>query len=409
MALFLVIPIFLLLQGVVFLTTGVVDVVGASFIATSRVAPSSFVDRRRSLPYSLHHSQQLGRQKNLKIKSAVQDDDQNDLDLTTNEILLDNLHTKIDDFAIDFASIIQRPIPDSKNMELWLDLRDTALLPKAAMDYLSENLEDFMTSGASGSNVVDRVILSEEAFARWATSSSEQKDGTTTPSILYVPSTANGNTSNLDLILSSPATQQSLPCGKVIQSQASGALFNPVLALDIVMTEGGWILMEPARDTDEVTWLGEVTSLVTFLMASSVSSSSGGLGGGSAILLPSDEAEAEEQKYATPVGKGIALACSTASLLMEVSKLILTQTSLPTGTTTSEGGILLPASDSSSNAEEDLKTIISLVDGNDPIGDNDQLPVAVVLPLDIQIWQTALYLMSDCEATDMNEGDDEER
>lgn len=389
------------------LATGVVDVIDASFITLSRVTPSSFTGR--SLPYHLHLYGQVQQQRNVEIRSTIKEEDEDDLDLdfTTNDILTDTLNTNIDDNAIDFASIIQPPFPDSKNMELWLDLRGMALLPKAAMDYLSENLEGFVTSGASGSNMVDRVILSEEAFARWVASSSDQEDGMTNPSILYVPSSTNDNNSNLDLVFSSPTTRQSVPCGKVIQSQASGALFNPVLALDIVMTEGGWILMESARDTDDATWLDEVTSLVTFLMASSVTSSLGSFGGDSAILLPSDEEEVEEQKYATPVGKGVALACSTVSLLMEVSKLVLTQTSLPTGTTTSEGGILLPASDISINAKEELKSIISLVEGNDAKGGDDQLPVAVVLPLDIQLWQTALYLMSDCEASDMSEDNDE--
>ena len=347
----------------ILLTTGVV--------ATNRIGVGFIRQPGGPLPFNLnslqHHRQRRGGKSSIlrsidnrvRLSSKTNDDDGSGLEISQSR---------------------------GNAMELWLDLRGTALFPKAAMDYLCENV-DGVTPEA-----IDRVIMSEEAFEKLLVKEENQNSGETT--ILYVPSHGD------DLVMSSATAQQSFPCGKVIRSQ-EGLLFNPILALDIVMANGGWILVEQGPETYDKGWLEEVGSLVTFLMSSSSSSISGSLGMSDPDLSLAKNGELEK-KYATPAGNGVAIACTTANSLMEVSKVILTQTSLPTGTTTSAGGILLPSSSSSGS---DLKSL-EIVQQIGTQVDDDQLPVAVVLPLDIQLWKTAMYLISDCELEEGDESSD---
>eukprot|EP00797_Seminavis_robusta_P032525 Sro72_g039960.2 (224) ;mRNA; r:85465-86136 len=178
--------------------------------------------------------------------------------------------------------------------------------------------------------------------------------------------------------------QQSFPCGKVVRSTAGG-LFNPVLALDIVMTNGGWVLLEHNRnDMEEAQFLEEVNSLMTFLVGSSTSTTQS--------LNGDDDVDNNPKRHDTVAGSGMAIECVSQNVLVEVSKSIMTMASIPTGTTsTSPGGILLPSSTSSST--EKTENDLILVEGGT---DEDQpLPLAMVLPLDFKLWKAAIEMIAD--------------
>lgn len=279
------------------------------------------------------------------------------------------------------------------HVEFWLDLRDTALFPKAAIEYLSENVDGDLL------HMVDRVILSEEAANQLLLQQEKRKkqeqiagdlefvDTNKAFSILYVPSRSD------DLVLSDSSTEQSFPCGKILRSEQK-ALQNPIVALDIVMTQGGWVLLEPDPETEDSVWMEEASSFMTFLLSSTTSTSSLNLGG---ILLDSGEDNNDnnsDQSLATLIGKGLAIFCSSRTALMEVSKAVLSFTGLPGESTTSPGGILLP---SSPPAENELMLVDSdeASSGNKKSKKKEQLPVAMVIPLDIKLWQTTIDLMSD--------------
>lgn len=276
---------------------------------------------------------------------------------------------------------------DNGGMKLWLDLRGTALLPSAAIEYLKENVDD----GFHSSSVIDRVVLSEASFEALLSQDDDQQPENRRD-VMYAPSQGD------ELILSSYDNQQSLPCGKFIRSK-KGLMFNPIQALDIIMTKGGWICMEKAPESEDKDWFEEVASLLSLLMASSSSSLGQSLGGDTTTLLDSTSNTDTTTKpaYVSAAGRGLAIACSTASLLMDIGKLYLQQTSLKAGTTTSPGGILLPANKSCSNSVLDY--VLGSLEGINGFVthavDDDRLSIAVLLPLDIQLWKTAIDLISD--------------
>ena len=60
---------------------------------------------------------------------------------------------------------------------------------------------------------------------------------------------------------------------------------------------------------------------------------------------------------------------------------------------------------SSSSSGSDLN-LLEIVQQIGTQVDDDQLPVAMVLLLDIQLWKTAMYLISDCELEEGDESSD---
>lgn len=321
------------------------------------------IEYRKKLPHSVPSSCGSRRDKSLPIRLKWHH----------------HLSQNNDDIS-DLKSLDLSSPSDEQNIEFWLDLRDTALFPNAAIDYLSENIEGNLQG------MIERVLLSEEAMDQWIEKKKQQKqksvlsNHTTTVSSLYVPSRSD------DLVLSDETTQQSVPCGKVIKSELK-TLQNPIVALDIVMGQGGWVLMEQNDEVDENAWIEEVSSLMTFLLSSTSKTSSINLQG--LVLAANDNADTKS--LSTQIGNGIAIVCSNRSQLMEVSKCILTLSGLPGDTSTSPGGILLP----NSKPKNDESTVVN--------GDSLQstkekrIPVATVIPLDINLWQTAVYLMSDTQ------------
>ena len=67
---------------------------------------------------------------------------------------------------------------------------------------------------------------------------------------------------------------------------------------------------------------------------------------------------------------------------MDVCKEIMALTSLPKGTSTSPGGILLPSS-------EDVSTIVLPNDKQM----EDKMAIALAIPVDVSLWQTAIDLV----------------
>jgi hypothetical protein len=95
--------------------------------------------------------------------------------------------------------------------------------------------------------------------------------------------------------------------------------------------------------------------------------------------------------YSTIAGSGMAIACPSRNLLVEVSKSIQALASLPGGASISPGGILMPAV-----VNKHLDGTSGCIRVEDA---NDQLTLAVVLPLDLKLWKTAMELVADPEDT----------
>jgi hypothetical protein len=266
-----------------------------------------------------------------------------------------------------------------KTMELWLDLRGTALSPKDAISILSENVYSEYTTI---NEIIDRVIVSPETMDKIILK--QQPQGIP---VFFVPA------QSVDLVVSDPIKQQSLPCGKLIRSTL-GTLFNPIVALDIVMKNGGWVLLEHNPDTGEPSFLEEVNSLMSFLVGSSSST----LTLSFERLIPGGvegtNKEEDSMIYSTIAGSGMAIACPSRNVLVDVSKSILALSSLPGGASTSPGGILLPTA--MKNNHDGAADIIQVEDAENA---KEGLTLAVVLPLDLKLWSTAMELVADPDDT----------
>jgi len=310
--------------------------------------------------------------------------------------------------SMDLSADERQRISPPKDLELWLDLRDTALFPKEAISYLNENLDGITPE------IIDRVILSEKIMDKVI---KQEKENTKDDFIsLYVPSYSD------DLVMSCQQNQQSIPCGKIIMSKR-GVMFNPMSAHEIVIDKGGWILLERNSDVKESDWMEEVSSLMTFLSSSTLSSSTSSSWMLDATpLTPKGSGTGKKnddnppiKQYDTPAGNGMAISCPSRSLLVEIGKAILSQTGLPSGTYTSPGGIMLPTSNGAlpvlDNGNEILSLDKLLETGNKNNNEKDHLTIALAIPLDIKVWQTAIDLLftdpgdEDCDDEDEDEQD----
>lgn len=237
------------------------------------------------------------------------------------------------------------------SVELWLDLRDTAILPQAALGHMNEN--QWVTTNddrTTSSTLIDRVLISGSDVAQ-VVKRMTRDERIIMPEILYVDIQDN-------TIRSVHYATQIL--GGVV-SLTDNEFTDPLPALDIV-SAGGWVVVDSGEIVDEDKRNQAVNGLVDFLAAGASSSASS-----SSLLLGADRSDQRDTECHDHESRGgIALGCSNKNDVLRAgsySQSIVTSSSL----TTSNGGILIRSS-----ADDDAS-----------------LRVAVAVPFDATLWKTA--------------------
>ncbi|KAL7568716.1 hypothetical protein ACA910_021710 [Epithemia clementina (nom. ined.)] len=275
----------------------------------------------------------------------------------------------------------------SKQRQLWLDLRETAIRPDEALSFLQDLIfdsddddqeldddDDDSTTATTSSrqqsisinDLVDRILLTEHAFEDLVQTQKSQ-------GILYV---TNGGA----LVADTGSSQQSIQIGKVIFRSING-MFDPTIALD---DDFEWILLDIQEDVGNIQlYTEQVEGLLQIVQASSF-----------------DTNKSQEQKVIARQrtgGKCVAVACPTRELLISIDRCLAVQ-NISGGrfTAQTDSGILI-ASNNGNNTLEERN------DGDDwPTTAQSSLfskpgamTTAVVLPFDSWLWKTALELQQE--------------
>lgn len=232
--------------------------------------------------------------------------------------------------------------------QLWLDLRGTAVVPRAALSLLDE--DDMMF-------LVDRVLVSEQDAHRTA---SFWKEGD--PQMLIVSET--------DGTLCSASDEAE--CYGTSFLVEEKVFLDPLPALDTV-SNGGWAFVDTDEASNEESRQEAMCNLVSLLSSSGISSGAS-LQLGSGLLLDSGKSgNLRVSPYANDGKAGLAVTCRTTSDVVKMASVL--QVSLSGGVTSTDSGILLQSdSMDASNTEPTLSS-------------------ALVLPFEIPLWKAASYVL----------------
>ena len=237
-------------------------------------------------------------------------------------------------------------------VEIWLDLRDTAILPQAALEHMNEN-QWITDDDTTSSSMIDRILISGSDVAQVVKQMSRE-DEENIPETLYVDKQDQTIRSIEDV---------SHVLGGVV-SLKDDEFADPLPALDI-MSKGGWVVIDSEEIIDEDKRDEAIGGLVDFLAAGASSSASS-----SSLLLGVDRSDqggdTEEGVEAGNKG-GIALKCTNKNDVLRAGS--YSQSVASSGSlTTTDGGILIQ-----SNADDVASS----------------LKIAVAVPFDAMLWKAA--------------------
>lgn len=240
-------------------------------------------------------------------------------------------------------------------IELWLDLRGTAVHPQAAIEYLLEQLQDDDDGDGDQNNVIDRVLLSDKSFQNLISSSDPYVE---TSEVLYVPD------ENVDLLALS-RNGVSYPYGNLVYvpNDAAVVVEDPMQAVQTLL-EGKWVVLmndEKGGEPDgalRMKAVGEFLDIAAMAVGGDWGSTSEFESG---LLFRKDS---KEEKSKTG---GVAIGCSTKSSLMQLASVLRCLQMSGTSTTKTDSGIMLSGSGPSSSS----------------------FSTALVLPFDAILWKTA--------------------
>ena len=274
--------------------------------------------------------------------------------------------SRIEISSQDLRDVLSDELIPQKETGLWLDLRQNAMHPKAAIEQLETQI--------GSKSFVDRILLSETVFQNLIDFNDMYL---TTSRILY-------QSSESDDIFSCSNQGLSTPFGSVLSapSDATMPVEDPIQALEQISC-GKWLLLQTneGRIDDQVESL-RIDAVGNFL---DIVSSSSDLNiwnsspESSGLVLPS--AGSEEQDSDTSSFGGVGVACNTKSEVMKLASTLQLKQGGSTNSVT-ESGIILQSSSEASNA----------------------VATAVVLPFAIDLWQVATLVFGDDCYIDDNEG-----
>jgi hypothetical protein len=246
----------------------------------------------------------------------------------------------------------------SKRTELWLDLRSTAIHPKAAMEYLESQL-------GSSTHFVDRILLSEQAFQNLIDYSDLY---IRTSRILYQNSENNA-------ILAATGDGLSVPFGRFLpfpSNNAAVVVEDPIHAIQII-SAGRWLVLGNENDNvDHEQECKRLDGIRNFLEIACTASGAGAWGAASGttkgLMLPTVRSDARGGSTAHGVG-GVAIKCYSSSALMKLaSAILLMEPGLMTSVTNS--GIVIQETD------------------DEPAS----ISTAIILPFDVEMWEASVLV-----------------
>ena len=266
-----------------------------------------------------------------------------------------------------FSATYNTPHQSFRETELWLDLRETAIAPREALEFLEKNLysnEENMSIDTSDVqprqvlSLIHKILLSEQLFSKVIS-----RDETADLPLLYTVDEGSV------LVESNIQSNQSFPSGKVVTCRHTEIL-DPLSAIAIT-SAGQWLFVDKtdgSDDKEKILWLEkQVTGLVDFLTSASAAPVMASQHSG--LLLPS---VSKPSVLSTVRTGGVAVACRTRTAFVQLNSALEQSMGSAMITQTTASGILVTV-EAPSGSEK-----------HHPV-----LRTALVLPLDLRIWETA--------------------
>jgi len=259
----------------------------------------------------------------------------------------------------------------SSNVEFWLDLRGTRLMPSTIRAKLEEELQI--------TGIVDRILIDEEVDSiiikeeddneKYVIANNNNK--------LKIMDDNNDNKDNDNDNYNNDGT--------IVRLSQSGILEDALGCIDSITKYGKWVLIdEDARNDDEdqqKRYKKGITSFLELLMGSS---------SGAFIVFGDDD---DEDITSDGDSGGVAWNCRTEGDILHAGTTLKSLTAYDGSRIEStSSGILLCTDDNDNNDNANT--------------DNDIIQSAIVMPFDIRLWLTAAYVFLH-DNTD-NEFDEEE-
>ena len=292
------------------------------------------------------------------------------------------------------------------SMEMWLDLRGTAISPRVAFHHLTHELmmteegddsenneEDDETKEDSGCISINRVLVSDmvkQEYARQFLPHSTMKplDAMVNNDVLLVTDkTCNEHYWKVVRASTYFNQQDSQIAGELVIMKGRQAgkttnvgLVDPIPALECI-SRGGWVIVDSQEIEDDTERFHAVSSLVE-LLASSASLTFSSLtlfGNGN-----SGDTSDDVGMSAKSSPGGIAVVCGSNTDIFSFAPLIqLIRSYGGTSLSSTESGILISQNSGASSLEADRAT--------------RKIQTALVLPFDSSLWKTSSLFLQECE------------
>lgn len=273
------------------------------------------------------------------------------------------------DETVPATSTGSPPDESCGEVELWLDLRGTAILPGAALSHLEDDLWGDVEALTLGRNrIVDRVLVSEANVGK-ALRHSDTEDPAV--DVFFVR--------HEDGAIIDSGDQENIV--GTLACLRDDEMADPIPVMDTV-SRGGWALIDSDEVKDDEKKRDAVTGLVELLGAGAAIPAVSLLGGEGG-----DEPFDEEGKIARHgTDGGVVLCCRSKEDLLCAGALL--QSSRGGSFTATDSGILVQTATSDGGSEKLL--------ANEP-----PFKGAVAIPFDMNLWKAASFVFGGFGAGDL--------
>ena len=296
---------------------------------------------------------------------------------------------------LDLGRANSAPPSSTKQIELWLDLRGTAVHPRVAVGYIIEELEEKLSPPPSkpttlstdeslptkNSNLIDKVILSDNHFQQLVESLDPY---TQIEDVLYIPEETKEDLEGNNLVALSQ-NGVSFPFGTLIgvPRDSCVAIADPIQSLQD-LSKGNWILFVSEDEKGES--LEQVNAMGNFLDIASTASLSWGATTEleSGLLIQAADTSSsgcvghgddEDDGQGPRKSGGVAIKCSSRECVLQLASIFQTAQSASSAvTSTTDSGILIQECLEEEEEEQ-----------SSPVG----LSMAMILPFDLSVWEAA--------------------
>jgi hypothetical protein len=281
-----------------------------------------------------------------------------------------------------------------RNLQLWLDLRQTSIAPLAALLHLTNDLWDKFSipSSESGTSfIVDKVVIDHKYFFHSQSVVEDiREEFEMDIGIIVVKD---------DQLLEIDQDGNMQPFGELImlgQNSESGSMthihdVDPLSVLDGV-SKREWVLLNVQEQqlsnggTEAVFNMLELVSNGMKFFVGSMNLVDGS-------ISMEDDGTKNDKQVVLPSGRsagGVGITCSSPSSVMEMAAIIQSLSPGSKGYKTTESGILVQSAEgeSSSSKSSSIGTI------KEESSNSSMVNYAIVMPFDVILWKTASFLSS---------------